>query len=112
MYFIKINDTELPTPSYYSVMSKDITGADSGRYDETGIVHRDRVRSSVKTCDIKWKLPGSSLEPLNTALSGELLEVTLLDPSIAGYTECEMYAESVRSDFYQQQDNDESISGW
>ena len=81
MFFIKINDTELPTPCYYSVTSKDITGTDSGRYDETGIVHRNRVRSCVKSCDIKWRLPGSSLEPLNAALSGELLEGTLLDPA-------------------------------
>ena len=112
MFFIKINDTELPTPCSYSVTSKDITGTDSGRYDETGIVHRNRVRSCVKSCDIKWRLPGSSLEPLNTALSGELLEVTLLDPSTADYAECEMYAESVRSDFYQQQNGDETESWW
>lgn len=112
MYFIKINNTELPVPSYYSVTSKDITGTDSGRYDETGLVHRNRVRSSVKTCEVKWKLPGSSLGALNTALSGELLEVTMLDPSSAGYVQCDMYAESVRSDFFQQQNSDETESWW
>jgi|GEM_PF-283975 len=112
MYFIKINNTELPTPSYYSVTSRDITGTDSGRYDETGVVHRSRVRTSVKTCDVKWRLDGSSLGSLNTALSGALLDVTLLDPSTAGYVRCDMYAESVKSDFYQQQNDDETDSWW
>ena len=112
MFFIKINNTELPTPCYYSVTAKDITGSDSGRYDETGLVHRNRVRSGVRTCEIKWRLPGSSSGARNAALSGELLAVTLLDPSTAGYVQCDMYAESVKSDFYQQQNADETESWW
>ena len=112
MYFIKINNTELPTPCYYSVTAKDITGSDSGRYDETGIVHRNRVRGGVITCDLKWRLAGDEVSALRSALAGELLEVTLLDPSSAGYTNRDMYAESVRADFYQQQDADEDDSWW
>ncbi|MCR4779624.1 MAG: hypothetical protein K5876_00870 [Ruminiclostridium sp.] len=112
MYFIKTDDTELPTPYYYSVTSKDITGSDSGRYDETGIVHRNRVRSGVLTCDVKWRLPGSRLAALKNALSGEVLEVELLDPSSGDYTELDMYAESFKADFYQQQNEDEDESWW
>ena len=112
MYFIKINGTELPTPSYYSVTSRDVASSDSGRYDETGIVHRNRIRRSVKTCDVKWKIPGSALGALDTALADELLEVNMLDPASAGYISCEMYAESIRSDFFQQQNDSETASWW
>ena len=112
MYFIKINGSELPTPFYYSVTSRDIQSADTGRSDETGVVHRNRIRRSVKTCDVKWRIPGSSLAGLDTALADELLEVSLLDPGSAGYIGCKMYAESVRSEFYQQQNNNESESWW
>ena len=112
MYFIKINDTELPVPTYYSVTSNDIESSDSGRYDESGIIHRNRVRRSVKVCDVKWKLPGSALEALNVKLADERLEVSLLDPASAGYIDAEMYAESIRSDFFQHQQADEDLSWW
>ena len=112
MYFIKINNTELPVPYYYSVTAKDITGSDSGRYDETGIVHRNRVRPGVITCDLKWRLTGGGLAALEAALSGEVRSGQLLDPSAAGYTNCDMYAESIRADFYQQQNADEDDSWW
>ncbi len=112
MYFIKINDTVLPTPVYYSVTSKDITSSDSGRYDETGVVHRNRIRRSVKTCDVKWKIPGSGLGDLDTALSGETLSVEMLDPASAGYAQCNMYAESIKADFFQHQSGDERLSWW
>lgn len=112
MYFIKINDTVLPTPVYYSVTSKDIESSDSGRYDETGIVHRNRVRRSVKTCDVKWKLPGNELESLDVNLADEVLNVSMLDPASAGYIDAQMYAESVKSDFFQHQDASESLSWW
>ncbi len=112
MYFIKINDAPLPTPYYYSVTSRDIESSDSGRYDETGVVHRNRVRHSVKTCDVKWRLPGNSLSPLNAALGDTLLEVNMLDPATGSYIDCEMYAESIRSDFYQHQNRSEPSSWW
>ena len=54
MYFININGHELPTPFFYSVTSRDIESSGSGRFDETGIVHRSRVRHNVRTCDVKW----------------------------------------------------------
>ena len=112
MYFIKINGNVLPTPFYYSVSSKDIDSSDSGRSDETGVVHRNRIRHSVKTCDVKWRIPGSSLGQLETDLSGELLEVSLLDPCSAGYVDCDMYAENMRADFYQHQNGSETASWW
>ncbi len=112
MYFIKINNTVLPTPTYYSVTSKDIMSSDSGRYDETGVVHRNRIRRGVKTCNVKWKIAGTQLGALDTALGGEVLSVSMLDPASAGYTECDMYAESISADFYQQQNGSEMASWW
>ena len=112
MYFIKINERELPTPFYYSVTSKDIESSDSHRYDETGLVHRNRIRRSVKVCEVKWRIPGNMLETLDTDLSAPLLNVSLLDPGSAGYVDCEMYADSISSEFYQQQNNSESASWW
>ena len=112
MYFIKINGRTLPTPFYYSVSSRDIESSDSGRSDETGVVHRNRIRRSVKTCEVKWRVPGSELSQLDTDLSAELLEVNMLDPASAGYVDCEMYAESLHSEFYQHQNRNESASWW
>ena len=112
MYFLKINDTVLPTPCYYSVTSRDIESSDSGRYDETGIVHRNRVRTNVRTCDVKWKIPGNMLDVLNVNLSDALLKVSMLDPSSEGYTECDMYAKNVKSDFFQHQNGNELSSWW
>ncbi|MBP5605514.1 MAG: hypothetical protein J6X60_08225 [Ruminiclostridium sp.] len=112
MYFIRINGTALPTPCSYSVSSADIESADSGRSDETGVVHRNRIRRSVKTCDVKWRIPGTSLAPLDTSLSDELLHVSLLDPASAGYVNCDMYAKNIRADFYQQQNGSENDSWW
>ena len=112
MYFIRINGHELPTPFFYSVTSRDIESSGSGRFDETGIVHRSRVRHNVRTCDVKWRVPGTQLNSISTDLSAELLHVSLLNPASAGYVSCDMYAESVKADFYQQQNGNTSESWW
>ena len=112
MYFIKINGQSLPTPFYYCVTSKDIESSGSGRFDETGVVHRSRVRTDVKTCEVKWKVPGSELSTISSCLEPELLHVSLLDPSSAGYDSCDMYKDSVRAEFYQHQNAQETDSWW
>lgn len=112
MYFININGHELPTPFFYSVTSRDIESSGSGRFDETGIVHRSRVRHNVRTCDVKWRVPGTQLNSISTDLSAELLHVSLLNPASAGYVSCDMYAECVKADFYQQQNGNTSESWW
>ena len=112
MYFIAIDGNELPVPVYYSVTADDVDSSDSGRSDETGVVHRNRIRHKVHSCDVKWKLPGSMLNSFNTDLSGDLLEVSLLDPATGNYIQCDMYAESIRYDFFQHQKQTESLSWW
>ena len=112
MYFLKINGAQLPVPYYYSVTSRDIESSDSGRSDETGVMHRNRVRHSVRTCDVKWRIPGSGLGELNVKLADALLRVSMLDPATGGYVELDMYAKDIRSDFYQHQNAHELTSWW
>lgn len=112
MYFLSINGKALPTPSYYSVDNDDIDSVDSCRADETGTMHRRRIRKGVRTCEVKWILDGDSAKGLHVNLSEPILSVSLLDPSIAGYAECEMYAKNLKSVFYQNQGENEKKSYW
>lgn len=112
MYFLAINGTRLPTPSYYRVDNDDIDGTDSKRSDETGTMHRRRIRNSVHTCEVKWILDGMAAKGLHMNLSEPLLSVTLLDPAAAGYVQCDMYAKNLTSVFYQQQNSSETGSWW
>ena len=102
MYFLMINGKELPTPSYYAVDNDDIDSTDSRRSDETGLMHRRRIRQGVRTCDVKWILDGSDAQGLRVDLSEPLLEVSMLDPASAGYSDVQMYAKNLKSVFYQQ----------
>lgn len=112
MYFLSINGTQLPIPSYYSVDNDDIDSTDSCRADETGIMHRRRIRKGVRTCDVRWILDGNSTAGLHVNLSEPVLNVTMLDPSTSGYVECEMYAKNIKSVFYQNQEKSELKSYW
>lgn len=112
MYFLKINGKELPTPSYYAVDSDDIDSADSRRSDETGTMHRRRLRAGVKACSAKWILNGSQTAALQSLLSETELQVTLLDPATAEYYDCTMFAGELKSVFYQQQNGSPHASYW
>lgn len=112
MYFLKINNKTLPTPSYYSVDTQDIDSEDSRRSDETGVAHRNRIRSGVKTCDVKWIIDGGAAESLHINLSEPVLKVSMLDPAACGYIDCDMYASNIKSVFYQQQSGSEGGSYW
>lgn len=112
MYFLTINGKELPVPSFYSVDNNDIDSTDSARSDETGLMHRRRVRKGVRTCEVKWILDGESAEGLHTDLSEPLLSVSMLDPATCGYVDCSMYAKNLRSTFYQQQSGLPRKSWW
>ena len=68
MYFISINGKALPVPSYYRVDNDDIDSTDSKRSDETGTMHRRRLRKGVRTCEVKWILDGSAASGLHTDL--------------------------------------------
>lgn len=112
MYFLKINGTALPAPTYYRVDTTDVDSADSSRSDETGTMHRRRVRAGVKTCEVRWILSGSQADALHVSLAEPELEVMLLDPAACGYYKCSMYATELKSVFYQQQNGSTSGSYW
>ncbi len=112
MYFLKVDDVALPTPTYYRVGTADIDSSDSSRSDETGVMHRKRVRAGVKTCEVKWTLNGSQADALHVSLAEPVLSVSLLDPAACGYYSCEMYAKELKSVFYQQQNGSTSGSYW
>ena len=112
MYFISINGKVLPVPSYYSVDNDDIDSTDSRRSDETGLMHRRRIRQGVRTCEVKWILDGNEAKGLHIDLSEPLLKVSMLDPASAGYVECNMYAKNLKSIFYQQQNSQAGKSYW
>lgn len=112
MYFLKINDKTLPTPSYYAVGADDIDSTDSRRSDETGQMHRRRLRAGVKTCTVKWILNGTQTAELQALLSEPELNVSMLDPATADYCECTMFASKLSSTFYQHQNKSASASYW
>ena len=112
MYFLAINNKIMPVPSYYRVDNDDIDSTDSKRSDETGLMHRRRLRKGVRTCEVKWILDGTSVKGVYTDLSEPVLTVSLLDPAAASYADCEMYAKHLTSVFYQQQNASETKSWW
>ncbi|MCM1333565.1 MAG: hypothetical protein NC084_13640 [Bacteroides sp.] len=112
MYFLKIGEEELPTPSYYAVNADDIDSTDSRRSDETGQMHRRRLRAGVVTCNVKWILNGEQTAALQALLAEPELKVSLLDPASADYRECIMFASKLGSTFYQQQGGSVSASYW
>ncbi len=112
MYFLKVGDTVLPTPSYYCVNKNDIDSSDSARSDETGVTHRRRIREGVATCDVKWILSGDEANSLLEILRGIKLSVTYLDPVNCGYKSSTMYATNKKSTFYQVSNDSESSSYW
>lgn len=112
MYFLKINNQVLPTPSYYAVGADDIDSTDSRRSDETGQMHRRRLRAGVRTCTVKWILNGTQTAQLQGLLSEPELQVSLLDPAAANYCECTMFASKLSSTFYQQQNQSAAASYW
>ncbi len=112
MYFLKINGTALPAPTYYRVDTADVDSADSSRSDETGTMHRKRLRAGVKTCEVRWIINGNQADALHVSLAEPELSVSMLDPAACGYYSCKMYASELKSVFYQQQSGSTSGSYW
>lgn len=112
MVFISIGGEALPTPTYYSVETRDIDSSDSGRADESGVVHRNVVRSGIKICDVKWKVKGSDAALIHGKLSDPILSAKIFDPAACTVYSCDMYADNLKSSFYQQQKGSSSESYW
>ncbi len=112
MVFVSIGGVALPTPTYYSVETRDIDSSDSGRADESGVVHRNVVRSGIKICDVKWKVNGSDAATIHSKLSAPKLSAVIFDPAACTTYSCEMYADNLKSSFYQHQNGSSLSSYW
>lgn len=55
MALLKINGTELPAPTNYSVQYSDIDSSDTGRA-ENGVMLRNRIRAGVAKISVSWKM--------------------------------------------------------
>lgn len=84
MALIEIGDTALPDPSSYTLGLYDIDASTAGR-DETGVLHRQRVRKDVLKVTCNWvKLTKTEVETILTAIGAQKQTATFLNlPSIS-----------------------------
>lgn len=112
MNFISLGGVTLPTPVFYSVETRDIDSTDSGRSDESGIVHRNVVRGGIKICEVKWRVNGTDAATIHKQLSEPLITAQIFDPAACAVYDCEMYADNLKSTFYQHQNGSAYGSYW
>lgn len=75
MALLRINGTELPAPTDYSVQYSDIDSSDTGR-SENGVLLRNRIRAGVAKISVSWKmLSQSETDTVLHAVSGESFSV-------------------------------------
>ena len=88
MALLKINGTELPAPTAYSVQYSDIDSADTGRA-ENGKMTRNRIRAGVVKISVSWsKLTQAETDIVLDAVRSENVSVEYYGGSEAK----EMYA--------------------
>lgn len=91
---VQINDTWLPGISSYEMNREDLDAADTGRSDETGILHRRRIREKVKKIHFVCKVSESQLKTINSLITGEnSVKLTLIffNPFTSTHEEGEFY---------------------
>ena len=76
--WLKINGTEAPTPTEWTVVDSDFDSDDSVR-DETGFLHRTVIRKKQHAPKYKWRLNGKNLSKLLKMIDDTTLEVTYYD---------------------------------
>ena len=75
MALLKINGTELPAPTTYSVQYSDIDSSDTGRA-ENGVMLRNRIRAGVAKISVGWsKLNQTETDLVLDAIRGESFSV-------------------------------------
>lgn len=88
MALLKINGTELPAPTTYSVQYSDIDSSDTGRA-ENGVMLRNRIRAGVVKISVSWsKLTQTETDLVLDAVRGVSCSVEYY----GGSTAKEMYA--------------------
>lgn len=94
MVIIYINNTQMPSPTSYSVKLIDIDSANSGRGD-TGYLTRERLRSDVAGIDVGWSfLTTAELNTVKAAISASSFPVRFYvgGTGSAAYKSATMYA--------------------
>lgn len=89
--YISINNTTLPTPTSYRVQMADLDTENTTR-DETGVLHRDRIRYGVYKIIAQWRLTTTQLSSLISLLQNASFSVTFFDPNTLTYQTKTMYA--------------------
>lgn len=90
MNFIKINNITLPAPTKYEISKNDVNGEDS--LSETGILHRNRVRSGVYSLDVNWRVSESDLKTILDTIKSSSFTAVFFDPVSSAEKSCTMYA--------------------
>lgn len=89
--YITINGTRLPTPTTYRVQMADLDTENTTR-DETGVLHRDRIRSGVYKIIVSWRLRSSQLASIISLIQSSSFTVTFFDTNTMSYQTKTMYA--------------------
>lgn len=89
--YITINGTRLPTPTTYRVQMADLDTENTTR-DETGVLHRDRIRSGVYKIIVSWRLRSSILASVISLIQSSSFTVTFFDTNTMTYQTKTMYA--------------------
>lgn len=89
--YITINGTRLPTPTTYRVQMADLDTENTTR-DETGVLHRDRIRSGVYKIIVSWRLRSSILASVISLIQSSSFTVTFFDTNTMSYQTKTMYA--------------------
>ena len=78
-----INGTTVASPASLSVVEQDLD-SDSANRDETGRMHRDRIRRGIRKVSVKWTaLQQSDAATILSAVSPASFSVEYIDPESA-----------------------------
>lgn len=89
--YIKIGNTTLPTPISYRVQMADLDTENTTR-DETGVLHRDRIRYGVYKIVASWRLRSTQLASIIALLQPSSFSVRFFDTNTMTYQTKTMYA--------------------
>ena len=91
---VKIDGVWLPAISGYEINREDLDSTGSGRSDETGMLHRNRIRARVKKIHFTCKASESQLKTINSLILGEddiALDLYFFNPFTCEYDEGKFY---------------------
>jgi hypothetical protein len=91
MALITIATTDLPDPFEYAVTLRDMDSDKSVR-DETGVLHRERVRAGVYEVKASFRVSKTQLKTITDAIAPASFSATIFDPTTSSSPTITMYA--------------------